>query len=428
MFSFFLFLSISSTIGYQFHSTAITTSLRAIDCTHFEACSGCVKNSDLLAVDRVRSSSMYFKSLDPQYTVKIPTKATSWRVGAKLAVSSASKFDGGCNFGLFRANSHEVEPITECKVHHPSINHVLSILTAATKKVKTLANKDLRYVLLNAETTTSLVSITLVWNAESYKECQPNLSRLEKEIKRLDKETKIVHSIHANYNVGKGNAISARGEEKWERLYGPPFIVESMFRSGANGDASGVPLGKLFFSPSVFRQANFEGFKVIVEEIADFVIKKKFKRICELYAGVGMIGLGVLARAGGGVVDSIRLSDENPENLICFQKSMRSLGLKEGIATYKKLSAADAISAGEADGCECLIVDPPRKGLDDDVLDYCCATDNELRNLVYVSCGFDALARDVEKLRLSDWEVSYSKGFILFPGSNHIENLVIMSR
>lgn len=53
-----------------------------------------------------------------------------------------------------------------------------------------------------------------------------------------------------------------------------------------------------------------------------------------------------------------------------------------------------------------------------------------MSTLVYVSCGYKALLRDCDKLLSSGggWKIFYSTGYILFPGSDHIETLVVFKR
>jgi tRNA/tmRNA/rRNA uracil-C5-methylase (TrmA/RlmC/RlmD family) len=75
-------------------------------------------------------------------------------------------------------------------------------------------------------------------------------------------------------------------------------------------------------------------------------------------------------------------------------------------------------------------VDPPRKGLDQEVIDVLLDTSPTYSGpirLVYVSCGFKALERDLQVLG-TKWKILHAEGFVLFPGSNHIETLVVMDR
>lgn len=121
--------------------------------------------------------------------------------------------------------------------------------------------------------------------------------------------------------------------------------------------------------------------------------------------------------------------------------------------SYMVASAAKALKSGQALGADVIIVDPPRKGLEPEVLDELCKPINEnqdyvedismltipdhmaswtndARCLIYVSCGFEALARDAERLLTSNggWKLESATGYLLFPGSDHVETLCIFRR
>ena len=54
----------------------------------------------------------------------------------------------------------------------------------------------------------------------------------------------------------------------------------------------------------------------------------------------------------------------------------------------------------------------------------------ELRTLVYVSCGFQALAQDADRLFKAGWRVRKNEAtaHVLFTGANHIETVVVFDR
>lgn len=122
--------------------------------------------------------------------------------------------------------------------------------------------------------------------------------------------------------------------------------------------------------------------------------------------------------------------------------------------TYMQANAASALFRGEALGANVIVVDPPRKGLDEAVLQllmqkhdpnqmyaekpnmlshlpkHTINWTNDARTLIYVSCGFDALARDMDQLLTSSagWKLESATGYVLFPGSNHVETVVVLRR
>ncbi len=224
----------------------------SIDCKHFQdgKCAGCVVNSHVEDVDIVKSAKLYFSSSsirnyhtstsknhqkgddndDDFYKVVIPSPLTQWRTQAKLAVAPKSSWGrDGCIFGLFERGSHKVMPIPECAVHHPSINRAVEVLTQATSKVGTPAFQEsnengggLRYIQLQVERLTGKVCLTLIWHAENLKGCQPALSRLIKESKRIDPH--LWHSIWCHTNDSFGNAIFSRNQNSWHPMNGPEFV------------------------------------------------------------------------------------------------------------------------------------------------------------------------------------------------------------
>lgn len=127
--------------------------------------------------------------------------------------------------------------------------------------------------------------------------------------------------------------------------------------------------------------------------------------------------------------------------------------MAEDKACYMTASATDALRCGQALGADVLIVDPPRKGLSEEVLEELCKPfnpdqeyvesisllsipdemvnwTNDVQTLIYVSCGFDALARDAERLLTGQggWKLESATGYILFPGSDHVETLCVFRR
>ena len=93
----------------------------------------------------------------------------------------------------------------------------------------------------------------------------------------------------------------------------------------------------------------------------------------------------------------------------------------------RQKNAADMVTSEQAlfKKSQVLIVDPPRKGLDMEVVDYLCETAYKTMKLVvYVSCGFQAFQRDCDALINSGrWKVEFAEGYLLFPGSDAIETL-----
>ena len=313
-----------------------------IGCEHFGSCPGCVVDSNIGQVDIIKSAQLYFSSTavrkkrmdvayddlvveennDGFYRVVIPSPLNGWRTQAKLAVApkSSAWAKDGCAFGLYARGTHSVLPIPNCSVHHPAINKAVNRLAEATAQVRTSPYEEdnqeggLRYVQLQVERSTGKVCLTLIWNADQIKQAQPGLSRLVKKLQSLDPD--LWHSIWLHCNDSPGNAIFSRNPTGWHLLFGPEFIREPLPVSDK---------GWLFFTPLAFRQGNMDGFDILATDVAKHV--PGGSRVCELYAGVGVLGMTALAYHAekGKPLTWVRCSDENPANPRCFQRTVDSM-------------------------------------------------------------------------------------------------------
>ena len=282
----------------------------------------------------------------------------------------------------------------------------------------------LKYIMMAVERETNKVQLSLIWNTPPTGNEHGN-NLLESLVNTISEEMKadkdgvlrpLFHSIWVNYNATSryNNAITCHNDDAWSLLYGKAQIKEKVITDMKKPPA-------LRFPPLVFRQANIDAFGNIVQNIRNWVRdftsayasvlsigktdNKNKKEIAnrhndeeengnnngnenenggedavqmtdlipnipnincvELYAGVGTIGLNCLD-----LFSSLHCSDENPHNKKCFDATV--LKMSKNVRTravYESKGASAIARAGGLKGYDIVIVDPPRKGLDDEVLD-----------------------------------------------------------
>ena len=219
-----------------------------LQCKHFESCSGCVAKSEFDDTHIMKRARYFFLSQDVDMKIHLG-KATGWRSHVKLAVQPMSKW-GGLNIGLFKAGSHVVEPIPDCRVHHPRINEAVEVLRRSAVEAGVRGylpaggrgkepQGELRYIQLSMDRSSKRIQLVLVWNSLSYKQTSQALPRL---IKKLKKRSDLWHSIAINFHSSDSNAIFNFSPKAWQMLWGPPLMREII------GNAS------FFFQPQIFRQ------------------------------------------------------------------------------------------------------------------------------------------------------------------------------
>ena len=105
---------------------------------------------------------------------------------------------------------------------------------------------------------------------------------------------------------------------------------------------------------------------------------------------------------------------------------MRVGGSVLDLSAYHDCDVAEDAVHADCAGADLLIVDPPRKGLCEGVREALVKGELDVKRLVYVSCGFDALERDQAALLNSRrWKLAHAEAHVFFPGSDHVETLAV---
>jgi len=135
------------------------------------------------------------------------------------------------------------------------------------------------------------------------------------------------------------------------------------------------------------------------------------KPTLDLYSGVGTIGLTI----GN---DNTTLIEVNEHAVREMQQNIERLGKKATAILAASEQALDSIT-----GDACVIVDPPRAGLHEEVIAALLAATPA--RIVYLSCNPVTQARDI--MRLSEkYGIRAHQGYNFFPRTPHIEHLVIL--
>ncbi len=306
-----------------------------------------------------------------------------WRTKAKLAIRGGFK---NPKIGLFRSGTHDVEPIPDCLAHHPSINRAVRVLEEAIREEKIFIYDEkkgiLRYVQCFVDLATEKVQLSLIVQSND-----PSLGRLCTNLLKSD----LWHSIWINVQSQKTNAILG---SEWIHVWGEKFLWQEL-------------CGQKFpFHPGAFSQAHWTLFEQLAKQVVEWV--PNGSKLIEIYAGVG--AMGILASSKALSIDFV---ENNPYSHLSFLEMNDS-------ASYHFGDAKSAIPLLES--ADCVILDPPRKGIDPVLLE---SLKSFKGTLIYASCDFQSFSRDAKILLESGWSLQKGKGYLLFPGTNHVETLAL---
>lgn len=324
-----------------------------------------------------------------------------YRHRARLAVRGRA---ASPKIGIFQAGTHDIVDIPRCPVHHPAVNDAVEAVKAAVRRtgVPPYAERAhrglLRSVQVVVERATSRVQVVLVANDDTPR----GLDALAEAV--AEQLGPRLHSLWWNGNPVRTNVILG---PRWHHWSGPPAVCETL---------NGVPV---FFPPGAFGQSNLILFERLAAEAAGWV--PNGARVAEFHAGCGAIGLGLLRRAR-----HVAFNEVSPAGLAGL-----ALGLaarppaEQARARLLPGPAADHVAAvREAD---VVIADPPRRGLDDALLDA-LLRDPPAR-LVTVSCNLAACCRESRVLLAAGrLRLESVTAYALFPHTDHVETVARFSR
>jgi 23S rRNA (uracil1939-C5)-methyltransferase len=328
-----------------------------------------------------------------------PTSA--FRLRARLAIRGRL---GSPKLGLFELGTHRVVHIPHCRVQHPLINRAANIVRRALVDSRVPSYSDkmhlglARYLQVVVERSSQTAQLVLVANCETP---EPLAECLDMIGNRLGGE---LHSLWFNAHGGTSNTILGPHFQRW---CGPESVVERF------GGAA------VHYPPGAFGQSNLD----IAEEIVARVRAEipEGARVAEFYAGVGALGLSILARTS-----ELRMNEISPQSLRGLELGLNELDSGER-AKISIVPGRAGMALEAAAGAQVVIVDPPRKGLDPELATH--LSEHPPDRLLYVSCGLESLLKDTAELTSrGTLRLRGLTAFNLMPFTAHVETLACFER
>ena len=313
--------------------------------------------------------------------------------------------DGRIVTGFYRERSHDIVSQDVCIIQSGTANRaaraVCSVMNRyGMKPYDPVSMKGtLRYVFVR--TGDLGASVCLVSGADGE---DLNKDAFISEIKKACPEVK---SIVLNINRTAGNRILS---DKFETISGEKEIEDEL-------------LGSRFkISPPSFYQVNKKQAEKLYKKAAEYADIKGDSTVVDLYCGTGTIGLTVAKTAKKliGVEIVPQAVEDAKEN-----------AARNGVRNAKFI-CADAGAAAkklcdEGERPDIVIVDPPRKGLDDLGISAICEMGPD--RIVYISCDVATLARDIKKIaETGGYQLEKLSGVDMFPRTRHVECVALMER
>jgi tRNA/tmRNA/rRNA uracil-C5-methylase (TrmA/RlmC/RlmD family) len=336
----------------------------------------------------------------PPVTV-ISGATAGFRLRARLAIRGRL---GSPKLGLFELGTHRVVHIPHCSVQHPLINQVAAVVRRALVEARITCYSDkahlglARYLQVVVERSSQTAQVVIVANSDSP---APLAACFELIRERLGPQ---LHSLWFNANLERSNVILGPEFHPW---CGSDSVTECF------GGAA------VHYPPGAFGQNNLD----IAQDIIGHVRAQipDGAQVTEFYAGVGAIGLSVLAQVRG-----IQMNEMSPHSLHGLELGMAGLDPADR-AKISVIPGPAGAARSAAAGAQVVIADPPRKGLAPELTDY--LSEQPPERLLYVSCGLESFLSDAARLTSHGrLRLGALTAFNLLPFTEHIETVARFER
>ena len=317
--------------------------------------------------------------------------------------------DGKFITGQYRKGSHHLFPIRSCSLED-------GMATAVLQTVRQMATRfsispfdedrgtgDLRHILIRTGWKTRETMVVLVTAKKDFPHKDDFVSAIHQ------KNPNVVTVVQVINNEKTSMVIPKDSEEII--LWGKGYIVDNLcgldFRISAKS----------------FYQVNPEMAERLYEIAMNMARLRPTDTVIDAYCGTGTIGLVAASR---GVKEVIGI-ESNPDAVKDAKLNAEANGISN--ARFIVDDASKWLKSAQKEGqkCDVLFLDPPRAGSSEEFLAAAGRMEPEV--IVYISCNPETLARDLRYIvRFLPYKVLGIQPVDLFPGSESIETVVLLSR
>ncbi len=376
-----------------------------VDCQHFRSCGGCVfrhisyEAEKQLKRQKVVDAFTRLAHIDVPVKDIITCKTERYRNKAQYPVGMEKDIVAG----FYAQKSHRIIDSVDCALQPEEFAKIVRTIKSwmvefGVEPYDSINHTGLvRHIYIRKAFVTGQIMVCLVINGNVL----PYADELCDDLMRF----KDIKSVVINENTEKTNVILGKN---CTTLWGEDYIEDVL---------CGV---KIRLSPLSFYQVNHDCAELLYKKALEYVETKGGETVLDLYCGAGTIGLS-MAKSVGKIIgveiipEAIEDAKENAKRNNIENCEFYCGDAKDAVKIFKdKNIEPDAV-----------ILDPPRKGCDREVLEY--VAEMNPKKIVYVSCDVSTQARDCAVLRELGYETVEVTPVDMFPKTAHTESVALLT-
>lgn len=326
-----------------------------------------------------------------------------WRYRNKVQIPVGTK-NGELITGFYRMRSHDIiDDMERCIITEEANDEMIDVVREIANDLGIPAYDEinhrgvLRHIMVRSGKVTKQLMVVIV----TRKEKVPQLDELVSILKEKHPE---ITSIIQNINPDKTNVILGR---KTKVLHGEEYIYDEI---------DGV---RFAISAKSFYQVNPIQTEKLYKKALEYADLSGNETVIDAYCGIGTISLFLAQKAKK--VYGVEIVPE----AISDAKENAKLNNMDNVEFFVG-QAEKVMPWWQAQGLkpDVIVVDPPRKGCDEDLLH--AVLQMKPKRIVYVSCNPSTLARDLKILEEGGYKTREAQPVDMFPQTMHIEVVTVL--
>lgn len=382
----------------------------AVDCDCYTKCGGCTYRHISYSAELECKQSYVescFKRIAGIHTncdqIIGSKRVDFYRNKAQLPVGVNS--NGDLDSGFYAKRSHRIISCDRCYLQSNEFTRIKQVVLDFISSYKIQAYDEtshkgiVRHIYIRKAEKTNEIMVCIVATSN-------NLPHADQLVASLTSANKDIVSIILNVNSKNTNVILG---DKCITLFGKSSITDIICDI------------KINISPLAFYQVNRDQAEILYYKALELAQLTGDELLIDLYCGTGTIGLIAASRVRQ--VIGIEVIGPAIENALSNATLNNIYNIKFICADAKYASQQLAQDGLQPD---VIIVDPPRKGLDIDVISA-IAKMNASR-VVMISCNPSTAARDTGLLVERGYSVEKIQPVDMFPRTSHVECVCLLTR
>ena len=380
-------------------------------CKHFENCGGC-SFQNIPYKEQIDMKSYLIQKLFKKHGLEMgeyegilaSPKSSEYRNKMEFSFGDSEK-NGPLCLGMHKRESfYDIVNVDECQLVDEDYRKLLIKTREYFSKIdatyfhRKTHKGYLRHLVVRKGDKTEEIMVNLITTSQM----KLDLTPWAEEIKALPLKNELKCILHTENNA-LSDTVQA---ENIEVLYGEPLIQESLLDLKFN------------ISPFSFFQTNSLGAEVLYKKVREYAGDLKDKTVFDLYSGTGtiaqimapvvkeVVGIEIVEEAVVAAKENAKLNNLNNCTFIAGD-------VLEKVSSIKQVP-------------DVIVLDPPRAGIHPKAIQKILKYNP--KTFVYVSCKASSLVEDIPHFLEAGYKVQKTCLVDMFPGTGHVECVVLMSK